>query len=214
MAAMRARALLRDTTAEIHARLHAVPAFEALAAGTLSLAAYVALLRRLLGFHAAVEAALAAAPSLRPYGIDLAERRRSAALRADLATLGLPEAGPLAPLPPLGSAARALGCLYVVEGSTLGGRQLARGLDHLLPAGAVAGRAFLLGHGAAAWGDVAGLLRRHRGLRDGARRPCRHGRGCDGDLRRLRGLVRPGRRAPCPIPARPLCTLAAPGCPG
>lgn len=147
MAASEARALLRDATAGIHARLHAVPAFEALAAGRLSLAGYAELLHRLLGFHVAVEAALAAAPPLRPYGIDLAERRRSAALRADLATLGRPEAGPLAPLPPLGTAARALGCLYVVEGSTLGGRQLARGLDHLLPAGAVAGRAFLLGHG-------------------------------------------------------------------
>lgn len=144
---MTSRILLREATAEVHARLHRVPVFEALAAGHLSLAAYAALLHRLLGFHAAVEAALAAAPSLRPYGIDLAERCRSDALRADLATLGAPGAGPLAPLPSLGTAARALGCLYVVEGSTLGGRQLARGLDHLLPAGAVAGRAFLLGHG-------------------------------------------------------------------
>lgn len=147
MAAMEARTLLRDATAAIHTRLHTVPAFAALAAGHLSRAAYARLLHRLLGFHLAVEASLAAAPSLRPYGIDLAERCRSGALRADLATLGMPDAGPLAPLPAFPTAARALGCLYVVEGSTLGGRQLARGLDHLLPAGALAGRAFLLGHG-------------------------------------------------------------------
>ncbi|MDN3563441.1 biliverdin-producing heme oxygenase [Paeniroseomonas aquatica] len=150
MAAAGARMLLREATAEVHARLHGVPAFRALAEGRLSLPAYGALLGRLLGFHAAVEAALAAAPSLLPYGIDLAERGRSAALRADLAALGLtpPEYPPLAPVPRLDTAARALGCLYVTEGSTLGGRQLARGLDPLLPGGGEAGRAFLLGHGA------------------------------------------------------------------
>ena len=94
-----ARALLRDATAEIHARLHAVPAFEALAAGRLSLAGYAGLLHRLLGFHAAVEEALAAAPPLRPYGIDLAERRRSAALRARGSRMTGPRASRPAPLP-------------------------------------------------------------------------------------------------------------------
>lgn len=150
MAGAEARSLLREATAEVHARLHEVPAFLALAAGRLTLPAYGDLLVRLLGFHAAVEAALAAAPSLHPYGIDLAERGRSPALRADLAALGraAPEPPHLAPLPRLDTAARALGCLYVTEGSTLGGRQLARGLDPLLPGGAEAGRAFLLGHGA------------------------------------------------------------------
>jgi heme oxygenase len=142
-----ARVALREATAGIHARLHDVPAFKALAEGRLTRPAYAALLRRLLGFHAAIEAALEAAPSLRPYGIDLAERRRSGLLRDDLATLGAEAAADRAPVPRLDSAARALGCLYVTEGSTLGGRQLARGLDHLLPAGAP-GRAFLLGHGA------------------------------------------------------------------
>ena len=37
-----------------------------------------------------------------------------------------------------------MGCLYVMEGSTLGGRQLARQLDHLLPVAAMDGRMFLL----------------------------------------------------------------------
>jgi len=37
-----------------------------------------------------------------------------------------------------------MGCLYVVEGSTLGGRHLARRLDRLLPTSDTAGRTFLL----------------------------------------------------------------------
>jgi heme oxygenase len=44
--------------------------------------------------------------------------------------------------------ARRLGALYVVEGSTLGGRQLARHLDPLLGTTGSAGRRFFLGRGA------------------------------------------------------------------
>ncbi|TDH58715.1 biliverdin-producing heme oxygenase [Dankookia rubra] len=149
------RAALRAATDPIHARLHDLPGFRALAEGRLDRAAYADLLCRLLGFHRAVEAALDAAPSLAPWGIDVAARRRAWLIEADLQSLGAapcPVAS-IAPLPPLGSAARALGCLYVTEGSTLGGRHLARALDGLLPPGRT-GRRFLLGHGdahAAMW---------------------------------------------------------------
>ena len=66
-------------------------------------------------------------------------------------------------LPALGSAAQALGCLYVIEGSTLGGRELARRLDHLLPRDSDAGRRFLFGHGArhgAMWREFCAALER------------------------------------------------------
>ncbi len=158
------RMALRTATAAAHERLHHLPAFAALAEGRLSRDGYVALLRRLLGFHAALEAAIAAAPPLAAFGIDVSERRRAALLRQDLATLDATPATevPLARLPHYDTAARAMGGLYVTEGATLGGRLLARGLDQLLGPG-VAGRAFLLGHGAAhaaMWqGFCAGLER-------------------------------------------------------
>jgi heme oxygenase len=143
------RAALREATDPIHTRLHDLPGFRLLAEGRLDRAGYAALLHRMLGFHCAVEAALDAAPSLSAWGIDTAGRRRAWLIEADLLALGATAAPPsLAPLPPLGSAARALGCLYVTEGSTLGGRQLARALDGLLPPGPE-GRRFLLGHGEA-----------------------------------------------------------------
>jgi heme oxygenase len=104
------------------------------------------LLQRKLGFHAALEARLAEAPSLLPYGVDVVARARSQLLRADLAVLGAAPEAPLAPMPPFASVAAALGALYVAEGSTLGGRQLARALDAILPPG-LDGRRFLLGHG-------------------------------------------------------------------
>lgn len=141
-----ARAALREATEAAHLRLHAIPAFEALAAGRITRPAYAALLRRKLGFHAALEARLAEAPDLALFGVDLAARRRSHLLRADLAWLGADDAAELAPLARCGTAAAALGALYVAEGSTLGGRHLARALDTILPPGAD-GRRFLLGHG-------------------------------------------------------------------
>jgi heme oxygenase len=158
----RARDELRAATHAAHLRLHAIPAFDALAEGRLDRAGYAALLRRKLGFHLALEARLEQAPSLEGFGIDLAARRRSHLLRADLAWLGEPDDAGLAPLAPFASAAEALGALYVAEGSTLGGRQLARALDALLPPGPD-GRRFLLGHGdqhAAMWRSCCDAIER------------------------------------------------------
>ncbi|WP_270933264.1 biliverdin-producing heme oxygenase [Falsiroseomonas oryzae] len=142
-----ARSALRAATEAAHLRLHAIPDFEALAEGRITRAGYVALLRRLLGFHVALEARLAEAPPLDRFGLDVAARRRAPLLRADLAWFGAAAEGPMAPLPCYATAAAALGALYVAEGSTLGGRHLARGLDALLLPGPE-GRRFLMGHGA------------------------------------------------------------------
>jgi heme oxygenase len=160
---------LRTATAEAHLRLHHLPALAPLAEGTITRAAYAALLRRMLAFHLAVERCVSDGPPVQTFGVDIAERRRSPLLLADLAALdavagcesaagaadegaavgaGAAAGATLPALPAQCSAAGVLGCLYVVEGSTLGGRELALRLDHLLPAGDVAGRAFLFGHGA------------------------------------------------------------------
>jgi len=81
---------------------------------------------------------------------DLAKRSRSRLLESDLAALGVAEeaisAMPNCPyLPPLETIAQALGCLYVLEGSTLGGQVVAREVGNLgLAADA---RGFFLSHG-------------------------------------------------------------------
>lgn len=141
-----ARDALRMATEAAHLRLHAIPTFQALAEGRLSRAGYAALLRRKLGFHAALEQRLREAPGLDACGVDLAARQRTHLLLADLAWLGVAADPARAPLRPFPTAAAALGGLYVAEGSTLGGRQLARALDPILPPG-LDGRRFLLGHG-------------------------------------------------------------------
>lgn len=154
-----ARLALRQATGAVHERLHGVPVFARLAAGRIARAEYVRLLRRLLGFHLGVEAALGAAPSLSAYGIEVASRRRSPMLVADLVALGAAPLAPVATLPPPACAAWAMGCLYVTEGSTLGGQHLARALDGVLPG--EAGRSFLRGYGArhgAMWRDCCAAI--------------------------------------------------------
>ena len=77
-----------------------------------------------------------------------APRRRLPLLRDDLRALGVaPESLPVCPPPSLRGRGEAMGSLYVMEGSTLGGRLILKGLERLgVPAGA---RSYFAGHGEA-----------------------------------------------------------------
>ncbi len=148
---------LRDATAVVHERMHCHDGFAAIKAGLIDKTSYIHLLCRLYGFYKPFE---------REAGIDDV---RSRWLANDLDALGLDASMrekvlDCARIPRLKTPHRRLGALYVVAGSALGGRQLARGLDHLFPNDETEGRLFFLGHGAqtgAVWRDyltqVAGV---------------------------------------------------------
>ena len=147
------RRALREKTATIHERLHQHDGFHALQLGKIDLKGYRDLLRRLYGFYLPYENAAQAAPE------------RSDWLRRDLASLGLPNQAWLAiPLcehmPMLNSAERRLGALYVVEGSTLGGRALALRLDGICGVGVADGRRFFQGRGGGTGASWTGVLNR------------------------------------------------------
>ncbi len=144
-----ARHILRERTDAAHQRLHHLPDFAALAAGELTRHGYRALLGRLYGFHAPLEATLAAALGAEQGALAPDGWRRAHLLHSDLSHLGA-SARDIDELPIVGAAppqsrAAAIGRLYVMEGSTLGGRVLARGLDGMLPEGSMDGRRFLRG---------------------------------------------------------------------
>jgi len=133
------RDLLRTATHETHERLHRHPGLGAVQAGTIDRRRYVALLGRLYGFHRSFEVVTGSTP------------QRSVWLESDLAALGVAadHRARLPFCPSLGviaGAAEQLGAHYVVEGSALGGRGLARKLDTLLGAGVLDGRRFFSGH--------------------------------------------------------------------
>ena len=106
--------------------------------------AYRRLIAAYYGFHAPLEQALAGfLPALEPQ-----RRAKAPALVTDLRNLGLTptqiDALPLcAALPPVTDQAQALGVMYVLEGSTLGGQVLKRAMAERLDIGAGNGGAFL-----------------------------------------------------------------------
>ena len=131
---------LREATAAVHERMHGHDGFLAIKEGTIDKTCYMQLMCRLYAFYRPFERATG-------FG-DM----RSQWLGQDLDALGLDPSlrekiRDCTNIPRLQTAHRRLGALYVVAGSALGGRQLARGLDHLFPPGETAGRQFFLGHG-------------------------------------------------------------------
>jgi heme oxygenase len=132
------------------------------------------IVERFYGLHAGAELALW--PRLvRLDGLDLEQRRRTTWLRRDLTSLGSNTDGlPLCAVAPPASAEEALGFLYVLEGSTLGGKIVRRavegqgaemtGLRFLSPYGAATGERWralvevIEAVGAAAPGAIDGLV--------------------------------------------------------
>lgn len=133
---------LRSSTHDVHERLHTHRGLASVQAGTIGLNAYTALLCRLYGFHRPFEVAARMTP------------HRTIWLESDLEILGV-DANQRAALPHCAATPEKalreyiLGAQYVVEGSALGGRGLARQLDDLLGSGVIAGRRFFTGHGSA-----------------------------------------------------------------
>jgi heme oxygenase len=110
-------------------------------------------LARLFGYVAPLEDRLAAVCSDAP-DLEVDARRKAHLAVIDLRALGLPlyEIGRLprcAALPDVSNLQRALGCLYVLEGSTLGGRDLEHQLSQLRPEAVATAHAYLRGYGRA-----------------------------------------------------------------
>jgi heme oxygenase len=127
---------LKQETRALHEQIEAVvpilhPAADA--------AVYRRYLEKLLGFHRPVERDLAAVPGLEQLGLTLDRRWKSPRLERDLLGLGLAP-GAVASLatcaltPRIHGLDSALGCMYVLEGATLGGQVVVRALSARLPA--------------------------------------------------------------------------------
>jgi heme oxygenase (biliverdin-IX-beta and delta-forming) len=111
--------------------------------------AYEKLLLRFFGIHSALEAQLDTVRELSAALPDFADRRKSSALAADLAAFGVSTDGaPICTdLPQLKTVPQGLGCLYVLEGSTLGGQFMAREVRERLNLGPQIGSEFFSSYG-------------------------------------------------------------------
>lgn len=102
------------------------------------------------GFYQPVEARMFGHASPLAGALQLAPRRKTPLLVADLATLGGCAATHLpvcADLPPLGSAAEHFGCMYVLEGASLGGVLISRHIHKALRVTPASGGSFFYGYG-------------------------------------------------------------------
>ena len=140
-------ARLRAATAATHRDVEAmVPLLDP----ALTVAQYRAFLATLWGVHRPLEQRLARVAGLVTVVPDLERRWKATLLAQDLDALGVEAAA--VPVcedgPALATIEDAVGCMYVLEGSTLGGQQLRRHLATVLPAVARDAAGFLGCYGA------------------------------------------------------------------
>ena len=134
---------LRSETAQQHAAIEKqLPLLDP----TLTHKPYCQLIARFWGYYAPLEAQL---EHIYPTGLDGKERLKTPLLENDLRSLGwslalLPRCSNL---PPLNSPSQVLGCLYVIEGATLGGQLISRQLRATLGLTPDSGAAFFSGYG-------------------------------------------------------------------
>jgi heme oxygenase len=126
--------------------------------GTLSIHTYTDLLQKLFGFYKPLEERIAALPGWHNLPVELERRQKAPLLARDLLWLKVtqPQLSQLTRcerLPEVKSVTEALGCLYVLEGATLGGQIISRHLKKNLALDEDRGCAFFY-----SYGDEVGLM--------------------------------------------------------
>lgn len=146
---------LRQATRPYHQQIEQNDCLARLLAPDFSMAEYKNLLARMLGFFQPVEEAIDALPEAPSIQETLGCRHKTSWLMSDLRNLGLCEEAIAriprisAPdIPVVATLADAVGILYVLEGSTLGGQIISRYLSQSLGVGPEQGGRFYAGYGA------------------------------------------------------------------
>ncbi|MBO9703880.1 MAG: biliverdin-producing heme oxygenase [Sporocytophaga sp.] len=114
----------------------------------LNLESYKNILIKFYGFFQPLENSINKFSDIHNYLPDLETRRKSMALKDDLNILGFTDEISLCTdLPEIKTSSQALGCLYVMEGSTLGGRIISRIIKETLLLDNESGASFFSGYG-------------------------------------------------------------------
>jgi heme oxygenase (biliverdin-IX-beta and delta-forming) len=138
--------LLKEATADIHLLIEQrVPVFQE----GFNLEDYTGLVEQFFGFWAPVEERLAELPELREPDLALESRFKCSLLREDLLILGRDPTTVrrCETLPRLDTFHQGLGCLYVLEGSTLGSQIISRRLKEKLQISEGSGASFFNAYG-------------------------------------------------------------------
>lgn len=190
---------LRAATRLAHKDMEGVPALVRLLARDLTEEEYVAVLREAGAFYLGLTLRIETTLASNLAAHDFLDGARLQALAADLAYFGIHELlpAPAATLPVLTGEAAAVGALYMVEGSDLGGRVIARHLSDSLGLTPQTGGRFYGGHDANStrlrWLRFCDLLQSSAGRDSGAAEAM-----IEGALSAFRCLEAWLRRVPAP----------------
>lgn len=141
--------VLKDVTRESHLALERLmPLLDA----DLARADYRRMVQKLFTYHKPLEALLSSSSSFAEIGLDYSERAKSSRLANDLRALGasaneVAQMHLCASLPPLAHPSHVFGCLYVLEGATLGGQIVTRHLQASLGLTSETGASYFSGYG-------------------------------------------------------------------
>jgi len=127
------REKLKSATADLHVSLEKTSLAHALTNGTIELKAYGEYLYCLSALHHDIETVVLEINEWGNFGIDIVHHLRHQLLNEDLNALEFKTVYPR-PIPPFEIAIdfpAAIGIMYVLEGSTMGGRYLAQRLTYL-----------------------------------------------------------------------------------
>ncbi len=141
---------LKNETREIHAALERqMPLLDA----DLHAADYQHMVQKLYTYHKPLEVLLLSLPGFAAIGLDYSGREKAPRLARDLAALSVSASDvehmhQCESLPPLAHPSHLFGCLYVLEGATLGGQIVARHLQASLGLTPETGASYFSGYGA------------------------------------------------------------------
>jgi heme oxygenase len=145
---------LRTETRASHASIETVPILAKLLTVDFGRVEYIALLDAMHAFYGSIEPEIAGALESIPQLHGLLDGRRPRSLAEDLRWLGARPTRHRAPMPTIDCEAAGLGALYVIEGSGLGGRVIARHLADQL--------GYQSGQGASFYGGLSAEVARIR----------------------------------------------------
>jgi heme oxygenase len=160
-------AILKQSTRDFHVAVET--RLRVLLSAEISVDQYAVLHKKFYGFYRPVEVRLFSITGWDDPELRLQSRRKLPFLIGDLASLAVaPEAIDSLPLcsqlPPLETVPEALGCLYVLEGATLGGRIITGHLKKVLPLNETRGCSFFNSYGdnvGPMWSAFLAALARH-----------------------------------------------------
>jgi heme oxygenase len=140
--------LIKKKTADHHRALEDSQLMKPMSMGIVSLNEYIEILKKLYGYFSPLENKIERFEEIYTYLPDYSSRRKSHSLLTDLRNLKHRESLPVCKnLPPVRDAAEAFGCLYVMEGSTLGGEMISKTLSECLKLHPYNGASFFNGYG-------------------------------------------------------------------